>query len=138
MDNEVIEQKLGSLRRCLQRIQEKCPLSAESLVRDFDLQAIVTLNLTRAIQLCADIGAYLIADKDTPPPATMGQTFDALANLGLINTDFAIRIKKAVGFRNIAFPNYVPINWQIVHVIATSQLNNFKDLAQAVIWKYEF
>ena len=65
MDREVVEQKLESLRRCLQRIQAKCPADAESLVADFDLQDIVSLNLSRAVQLCVEIGAHLIAVKIT-------------------------------------------------------------------------
>lgn len=135
MDREVIEQKLESLRRCLQRIQEKCPSSAETLARDLDMQDIVALNLTRAIQLCVDIGAHLIASQNTPPPATMGQTFDVLAELGVINTELATRMKKTVGFRNIAVHNYEAINWQIVHAIATRHLSDFKDFAQAVVEK---
>lgn len=138
MDNELIEQKLESLRRCLQRIQGKCPSSAETLASDPDLQDIVVLNLTRALQLCVDIGTHLISGMDTPPPSTMGQTFDLLAEIGVINTELAIRMKKAVGFRNIAVHNYEAINWQIVHAIATSHLNDFKDFAQAVARKIEF
>lgn len=137
MDTELIEQKLESLRRCLQRIQEKCPSSAETLASDPDLQDIVVLNLTRALQLCVDIGTHLISGMDTPPPSTMGQTFDLLAEIGVINTELAIRMKKAVGFRNIAVHNYEAINWQIVHAIATSRLNDFKDFAQAVARKIE-
>ena len=135
MDREVIEQKLESLRHCLQRIQEKCPSSAEILAKDFDMQDIVALNLTRAIQLCVDIGAHLIATMDTSPPVTMGQTFDVLADLGVINIELAIRMKKAVGFRNIAVHNYEAINWQIVHAISTRHLSDFKNFAQAVIQK---
>lgn len=63
----------------------------------------------------------------------MGQTFDVLAELGVINTELATRMKKAVGFRNIAVHNYEAINWQIVHAIATNHLSDFKDFAQAVI-----
>lgn len=137
MDNELIEQKLESLRRCLQRIQGKCPSSAETLASDPDLQDIVVLNLTRALQLCVDIGTHLISGMDTPPPSTMGQTFDLLAEIGVINTELAIRMKKAVGFRNIAVHNYEAINWQIVHAIATSHLNDFKGFAQAVVRKIE-
>jgi hypothetical protein len=47
MDREVIEQKLESLRRCLQRVAEKCPVDPVVLSRDPDLQDIVTLNLSR-------------------------------------------------------------------------------------------
>ena len=39
MDRIVIEQKLESLRRCVLRIEEKCPATAEMLAQDIDLQA---------------------------------------------------------------------------------------------------
>lgn len=64
MDREVVEQKLESLRRCLERIEVKCPAEADTLMTDFDLQDIVSLNLSRAIQLCVDIGAHLISGTD--------------------------------------------------------------------------
>ena len=71
MDREIVEQKLESLRRCLQRVQIKCPPDASTLEADFDLQDIVTLNLSRAVQLCVDIAAHCIAATELPAPATM-------------------------------------------------------------------
>lgn len=50
MDREIIERKLESLRRCLQRMENKCPADASILVEDFDLQDIIALNL-RAVQI---------------------------------------------------------------------------------------
>ena len=102
MDREVIEQKLESLRRCLVRVGGKCPAAPEVLATDADAQDIVALNLTRAVQICVDIGAHLIAGQEMPPPETMGRTFDVLADLGYIAPALAVRMKKAVGFRNIA------------------------------------
>jgi len=52
MDWTVSEQKLESLRHCLRRGQEKCPPDMDTLVKDIDAQDILTLNLTRAVQLC--------------------------------------------------------------------------------------
>lgn len=135
MDREIIEQKLESLRRSIRRIQEKCPDSAEALAQDLDAQDILSLNLTRAIQLCVDIDAHMIASENVPPPDTMGQTFNVLAGLGYISEELATRLKNAVGFRNIAVHNYEAINWQIVHAISTRHLNDFRDFAQAVIQK---
>lgn len=54
MDREVIEQKLKSLRRCLRRIETKCPTDVATLVTDIDLQDIVALNLSRAVQICVE------------------------------------------------------------------------------------
>ena len=133
MDREVIEQKLESVRRCLQRIKEKCPPSADILARDLDAQDILALNLSRAVQLCVDIGAHIVAGKNVPPPATMGQTFDVLAELGIISEELALRMKNAVGFRNIAVHNYEAINWQIVHSIASRHVGDFTDFARSVL-----
>lgn len=133
MDRDVIEQKLESLRRCVQRVQKKCPRDPDALALDADAQDIVTLNLTRAVQLCVDIGAHLIADGDMPPPDTMGRTFDVLAEAGHIDHGLATRLKKAVGFRNIAVHNYHVIDWHIVHELATRHLDDFSDYARAVI-----
>ena len=132
MDREVIEQKLESLRRCLQRVAEKCPADPATLGRDPDLQDIVTLNLTRAVQLCVDLGAHLIADLDVLLPDTMGQTFDALANAEVIPEPLAQQLKKAVGFRNIAIHHYEEIDWAIVHGIALNHLSDFSEFAKVI------
>ena len=132
MDRAVIEQKLESLRRCLQRVADKCPPDPETLGRDPDLQDIIVLNLSRAVQLCVDIGAHLIAGMEVPPPDTMGQTFDALAQAGVIHENLAMQLKKAVGFRNIAVHNYREIDWTIVHTIAGHHLGDFTEFAKTI------
>jgi uncharacterized protein YutE (UPF0331/DUF86 family) len=132
MDREVVEQKLESLRRCLQRIETKCPEDADTLAADFDLQDIVSLSLSRAVQLSVDIGAHIISGLNVPPPDTMGHTFDILAQSGLLTAELAHSLKKAVGFRNIAVHNYDAINWYIVHSIARNHLADFTVYAKVV------
>jgi uncharacterized protein YutE (UPF0331/DUF86 family) len=133
MDRRVIEQKLESLRRCLARVSDKCPVDAETLERDLDAQDIVSLNLTRAVQLCVDVAAHLIASREIPAPDTMGEAFDALADASLIGRELAGRLKKAVGFRDIAIHYYDAINWRIVHGICRRHLDDFRDFAACVL-----
>ncbi|CAA9893009.1 conserved hypothetical protein [Candidatus Methylobacter favarea] len=130
MDREIVGQKLESLRRCLQRIETKCPPEADTLITDLDLQDIISLNLSRAVQICVDIGAHLISGMDVPPPDTMGQTFDILAQAGVLTAALALSLKKAVGFRNIAVHNYDVINWRIVHSIVKNHLADFTEFAK--------
>jgi uncharacterized protein YutE (UPF0331/DUF86 family) len=51
VDQVILAQKLESLRRCVKRIEDKAPPDLEQLIQDPDLQDILVLNLTRAIQL---------------------------------------------------------------------------------------
>lgn len=132
MDRLVIDQKLEALRRYLRRIEEKCPPDAGVLKRDADLQDILAMNLTRAVQVCVDIGAHLIATLDVPPPDTMGQTFDALVRAGILSADLAARMKKSVGFRNIAVHEYESIDWDLVYEIAAHHARDFAEFAKAV------
>ena len=132
MDQELIEQKMESLRRALQRVSDKCPPNVEILSKDFDAQDIVALNLTRAVQLSVDIGSHLIACTDYRPPNTMGQVFEVLCVAGIIDAELSERMKKAVGFRNVAVHNYEDINWAIVYSIVTRLIVDFRLYAKAI------
>lgn len=131
MDRQLVNQKLESLRRCVQRISSRLPDTAEAFKSDLDAQDIVALNLTRAIQMCVDIGAHWLAEQaEAKSPRTMGQTFEALAEAGVINKELGIRLRKFVGFRNILVHNYDEVNWDIVFTICSDHLSDFKDFAR--------
>jgi hypothetical protein len=49
MDNDVVLNKLESLRRCIARVQTKVPPSAAVLREDYDLQDIIVVNLEPTI-----------------------------------------------------------------------------------------
>lgn len=132
MDREMIDQKLESLRRSVARVEERCPNSLDALKKDYDAQDIITLNLSRAVQMCVDIGAHLLAESKQASPGTMGGTFESLCEAGIISSDLAEKLKKAVGFRNLAVHNYEAINWAIVFSIAKNHLQDFLDFAKAV------
>lgn len=129
----VLQRKLDSLHRCLARIESKCPDTVQQLRDDPDLQDIVVLNLSRAVQLCVDMSLHLLAEAGEPAPDTMGEAFEKLAQGRLLESDLTQRMRKAVGFRNVAVHNYSAINWAIVHSIATEHLDDFKAFAKAVM-----
>jgi uncharacterized protein YutE (UPF0331/DUF86 family) len=132
MDQQLIAEKLESLRRCVERIRTRCPDHASQLASDPDLQDIVSLNLTRAVQICIDVAAIVISDSDLPAPDTMGSAFDALAELGVIDEELAGQMKAAVGFRNIAVHSYRRIDWEIVHRLCQDNVEDFRKFAAEV------
>lgn len=133
MDKDVVLNKLESLRRCVQRVQDKTPASVDLLVEDYDLQDIIVLNLERAIQTCVDIGLHIIGDLEIPVPETMVQTFDALKKAGCLDETTAERMAKSVGFRNTAVHAYQKIDWEIVYRIITGHLDDFRNFAQQIL-----
>jgi hypothetical protein len=57
MDQVIIAEKIESLRRFIQRIEDKKPDNVNFLIQDPDLQDILVINLTRAVQICVDTAA---------------------------------------------------------------------------------
>lgn len=126
MDQLVVERKIESLRKCITRVEQRCPATLDELRTDLDAQDVLVLNLTRSVQLCVDISMHILSTLNQPVPETMGQTFTELAAAAVIDKELAEKLCKAVGFRNIAVHNYEEINWAIVFAIARNKLDNFK------------
>ncbi|MEK7792392.1 MAG: DUF86 domain-containing protein [Pseudomonadota bacterium] len=132
MDQLMLAEKIESLRRCIQRIEDKRPDTIDLLIQDLDLQDILVINLTRAVQLCVDIGSHIISTTNEPSPQTMGEVFTTLNKLGAITFDTCEQLKKAIGFRNIAVHHYEAINWEIVDAICQNSLQDFRRFAQEI------
>ena len=62
----------------------------------------------------------------------MGETFELLAQANVVPADLATRLRKAVGFGNIAIHSYEKIDWEIVHSICQRGLVDFEDFASQV------
>jgi len=137
MDETIVLSKLESLRRCVERIRQKTPTSANELGEDYDLQDIICINLERAVQLCVDVCAHITASLDSPAPESMAAGFDQLRISGFLPADLAGRLKKVVGFRNISVHRYQEMDWVIVYSIITERLDDFADFARCIADRLE-
>ena len=131
VERDVVHAKLESLRRCVARVEAVVPPTAKRLAEDIDAQDIVSLNLVRAVQVCVDIAAHLVADHGCPVPDTMAGCFDALARQGIVSEEVAAHMKRAVGFRNMSVHAYDMLDWDLVHAIATTRMDDFAQFAQS-------
>ena len=96
---------------------------------DGDAQDIIALNLTRAVQLCVDVAAHILAERDEPVPDTMSALFERLKQAGVISKPLATRMQGAVGFRNIVIHAYRDVDWDSVYTIVSDRLDDFRNFA---------
>lgn len=132
IDKKVIGEKLISLNRCLERIKLHTPTSVETLQNDFDAQDIISLNIQRAVQISVDIAAHILAEQLHEQTPTMAETFLALSRHGLLDSQLASRLAKAVGFRNIALHEYNTLDMNILYSIITKEIGCFDEFAAVV------
>ncbi|MDX2504268.1 MAG: DUF86 domain-containing protein [Gammaproteobacteria bacterium] len=132
MENKVNAKKIETLSSYLMRVEQRCPPDLDELLSDLDAQDVLTLNLSRAIQLCVDISLHILSSNNQTVPQTMADAFTGLVKEGIISVDTEEKMRKAVGFRNIAIHEYEKINWAIVYAIATERMVDFRVFAKTI------
>ncbi len=114
MDDDVLHEKIESIRLSLARIKSKQPFSADELATNFDLQDIVSVNLQRAIQSCVDIATHILASNDAPAPRSMADSFDALVSAGRLSPELGKSLRRAIAFRKVLVHQYKTVDWRRV------------------------
>ncbi len=135
VDRDVVLGKTSSIQRCLKRIRDVTQLNADSL-DDLDTQEIVILNLQRSIQGCIDLAAHIVADEGLGIPQELRENFDLLSKHGVIPAEHRNRLRKMVGFRNIAVHEYDTIDVEVLKSILQFNLKDIEEFYVAIIEYY--
>jgi uncharacterized protein YutE (UPF0331/DUF86 family) len=133
MDNIILAKKIDSILRCLDRIQQRLPQTEAEFIKDYDAQDVVVLNLTRAIQMNVDIATHILANTNQAVPTTMAEAFTSLERLNILTPVIADKMRRSIGYRNVAVHNYDDIDLTITYKIASHHLGDFKGYIKQII-----
>ena len=135
VDRDVAFAKISSVQRYLKRIRDITQLNPESL-NDLDVQEIMTLNLQRAVQSSIDLASHIVADEGLGLPQKLRENFDILQKNNILPEELTLRLRKMVGFRNIAVHEYESINPDILKSILKKNLKDFEEFYTVIIRHY--
>lgn len=74
----------------------------------------IKYTFVTAIEACVDVAQHLCSAEGWGPPADNGDAVRLLGERGVLSTDLAISMRKAVGFRNVLVHDYVEVSDEIV------------------------
>ncbi|MCK5105764.1 MAG: DUF86 domain-containing protein [Cyclobacteriaceae bacterium] len=126
MDDLVI-QKAASIERCLARVKEEFENAGEGSDTNYTRQDAAILNLQRACEQTIDLSNHFIRINKWGIPATSKASFDILIENNFLPKELGERLKKMVGFRNIAVHEYGSLNITILRKIIVEHLIDFKE-----------
>lgn len=129
--DDVLLNKAGIIERCLRRVTEEYRGDPARL-EIFTHQDSIVLNLERACQAAIDMAMYLVARDHLGIPQDSADAFRLLATAGQLDADLAARLRRMVGFRNVAIHEYRALDVRILRAIVESRLVDFVDLCAAL------
>jgi uncharacterized protein YutE (UPF0331/DUF86 family) len=125
MIDDIDLNKAAIIRRCLKRISEEYR-GNPSRLDDFTIQDSIVLNLLRACEAAIDLAMHRVAQGRFGIPQTSRDSFQLLAQNGILSHASATAMKHMVGFRNIAVHNYQNIQLPLRQAIVEKHLVDFE------------
>jgi uncharacterized protein YutE (UPF0331/DUF86 family) len=132
MVDEILVNRAAAIERCVRRARDEYAKGPESFATDFTRQDAAILNIQRACEAALDMGQHLIRRDRLGAPQSARDIFDLLATAGRISPDLAERLKKMVGFRNLAVHDYQALLLPVVTGIITQHLEDFLEYSEAL------
>ncbi len=133
MPDDVVLNKAAIIERCIARVREEHAGDLRNLTDNLTRQDSIILNLQRACEAAIDLAMHLVREGRLGIPQESRDAFDLLLQAGLIEAGLAGRLKRMVGFRNVAVHDYRKLNLQIVQKIVTDHLDDFLELTRTVL-----
>lgn len=116
--------KAAVIQRCIRRIREEHAGDDRNLVENLTKQDSIILNLQRACEAVIDLAMHAVRKSNLGIPQDSREAFDLLAAAGELDRDLCDRLKKMVGFRNVAVHDYRALSLDIVRTIIEGRLDD--------------
>lgn len=135
IDRDVVTAKIATIDRCLARIAFT-RTERRSLLLPVEVEDIVVLNLQRAVQAAIDLAAHIVTSEEYGLPDSVAAFFSVLERHGVIGVDLGERLRKMVGFRNIAVHEYQTLDLEVVEAIVTRHLGDLREFSARVVARF--
>ena len=127
MPDEITLAKVATIERCLAWIREDYAGDPRRLDQRVVEHAII-LNLQRACEAAIDAAMHLIAVRRLGLPQDSRDAFSLLEQAGVLDSEVADRMRRMVGFRDIAIDEYQKLRRSILEAILRERLGDFEAL----------
>ena len=133
MADDVLLNKAASIERAVRRVREEHAGDDSRLLSDQTRQDAIILNLQRACESSIDGAMHLVRVHRLGIPQDTREAFELLERATIVDAALADRMKKMVGFRNVAIHDYQKLNLDIVRRIVVDHLDDFLAFARLLL-----
>ena len=133
MVDDVALNKAASIERAVTRVREEHAGDDANLLANQTRQDAIILNLQRACESSIDAAMHLVRIHKLGIPQESRDAFELLEKAGRLDASLSDRMKRMVGFRNVAVHDYQRLNLDIVRSIVRERLEDFIEFSRVVL-----
>ena len=125
LPDDVLLNKVATIERCVLRARDEYQKDPLTFATDFTRQDAAILNIQRACEAALNMGQHLIRKHKLGIPQSSRDVFALLATANFLPAELAEKMKKMVGFRNIAVHEYQRLQLAVTEYVITQRLDDF-------------
>ncbi|HWI20116.1 MAG TPA: DUF86 domain-containing protein [Vicinamibacterales bacterium] len=133
MADDVLLNKAAAIERAVGRAREEYAGDDANLLQNQTRQDAIILNLQRACESSIDAAMHLVRVHRLGVPQETREAFDLLERSGHLDPSLATRLRKMVGFRNVAVHDYQKLNLDVVRSILVERLDDFLEFTRLLL-----
>lgn len=133
MVDDVALNKAASIERAVKRVREEHAGDDANLLANQTRQDAIILNLQRACESSIDAAMHLVRIHKLGIPQESRDAFALMEQAGKLDASLSDRMKRMVGFRNVAVHDYQRLSLDIVRSIVRERLDDFIEFARVVL-----
>jgi uncharacterized protein YutE (UPF0331/DUF86 family) len=126
VDGDLVRRVLADLVPYVQWLSEYRNVTVAEYRVDWRTQRVVERTLQMAVETCIDVANHVIADRKLRVPGTYAETFDVLAEAGMLDPALHRVMVRMCGFRNLIVHDYVRLDPAKVIRVLQEGLHDFE------------
>jgi uncharacterized protein YutE (UPF0331/DUF86 family) len=130
--NEVVQNKLHIIQRCLNRVKEEYSNNPSNLL-NYTKQDAIILNIQRACQTSISLAMYIVSLKKWGLPKESREAFDLLYEYQLLDEHLWKKCRQMVGFRNLAIHEYEKLELDIIQNVVEYGMSDIRTFADTIL-----
>jgi uncharacterized protein YutE (UPF0331/DUF86 family) len=131
LDPIVVRRHLAALREALAGMAKHAGRSAQELAGNSDLRWTVERGLQLCTQNVLDIATHIAAAAGLDA-ADYASAIDRLVEIAVLPAEFAARLRRIAGFRNVLVHGYLRVDLKIVEEVLAQRLPELEQFARYV------
>ena len=132
LDVDVVRNKLAAIEHTGDVLASMGDIDADRLRDDPVVAAAVERLIGRLVDLAVDVNSHFAVALLGRAPSEYRESFDLMAQAGVIELAMAVRLKPSVGMRNVIVHEYVRLDLARVAAVVPAAIDAYRAYVTAV------
>jgi len=128
-----VEGILENLRGYVEKLKHLASLSREEFFSDFTKVESAKHLFQVSVESCFDVSNHIIASERFRAPKSYAETFEILAEQGVIEKDFLPTLRQMVQFRNRLVHLYWEVDAEVIYDLLQKNLGDFETFTSQIV-----